>query len=119
MNIGKRLRKLRARKGMSQRDLEKLTGLKCCYISRVENGFTLPLLKTLEKFARAFEMPLHDLVYKVTYSRSSRFANATPEELHASEDLDTTAPESMEENPPENPPESIEANKLLPTQLTG
>jgi transcriptional regulator with XRE-family HTH domain len=37
------------------------TGLLRCYTSRVENGFTVPNIETLEKLARALEIPLYQL----------------------------------------------------------
>jgi transcriptional regulator with XRE-family HTH domain len=58
MIIGDRLRAVREEKKLSQGDIEKRTGLLRCYISRVENGHTVPAVETLEKLARAFEMPL-------------------------------------------------------------
>ena len=64
MIIGERLRGLRADKNMSQGDIEKRTGLFRCYISRVENGHTIPAIETLEKMARAFEVPLYQLFYE-------------------------------------------------------
>ena len=63
MIIGNRLRALREEKKLSQGDVEKRTGLLRCYISRVENGHTVPAIETLEKIARAFEVPLYQLVY--------------------------------------------------------
>jgi transcriptional regulator with XRE-family HTH domain len=63
VNVGDRLRALREEKKLSQGDLEKLTGLFRCYISRVENGHTVPAMETLEKLARAFEVPLYQLFY--------------------------------------------------------
>jgi transcriptional regulator with XRE-family HTH domain len=63
MDIGYRLRSLREEKKLSQGDLEKRTGLLRCYISRVENGHTVPAVETLEKMARAMEMPLYQLLY--------------------------------------------------------
>src|SRR5262249_31532491 len=39
------------------------TGLLRCYVSRVENGHTVPAVETLEKFARALELPLYQLIY--------------------------------------------------------
>jgi len=63
MDIGYRLRSLREQKKLSQGDLEKRTGLFRCYISRVENGHTVPSVETLEKMARAMEMPLYQLMY--------------------------------------------------------
>ena len=63
MIIGVRLRALREDKKLSQGDIEKRTGLLRCYISRVENGHTVPAIETLEKMARAFEVPLYQLFY--------------------------------------------------------
>ena len=63
MIIGERLRALREEKKFSQREIEKRTGLFCCYISRVENGHTVPAVDTLEKFARALEIPMYQLFY--------------------------------------------------------
>jgi transcriptional regulator with XRE-family HTH domain len=59
MEIGQRLRKLRVFKRLSQGDIEHRTGLLRCYVSRVENGYTVPNVETLEKFARALEIPLY------------------------------------------------------------
>jgi transcriptional regulator with XRE-family HTH domain len=61
--IGERLRVLREAKRFSQGDIEKKTGLLRCYVSRVENGHTIPSVDTLEKFARALEVPMHQLFY--------------------------------------------------------
>jgi transcriptional regulator with XRE-family HTH domain len=63
MIIGDRLRSLREEKKFSQGDIEKRTGLLRCYISRVENGHTVPAIETLEKMARALEVPLYQLFY--------------------------------------------------------
>ena len=63
MVIGDRLREMREGKNLSQGDIEKRTGLLRCYISRVENGHTVPAIETLEKLARAFEVPLYQLFY--------------------------------------------------------
>ena len=63
MIIGDRLRALREVKKFSQGDIEKRTGLLRCYISRVENGHTVPAIETLEKMARALEVPLYQLFY--------------------------------------------------------
>ncbi len=58
MNIGETIRNFRLEKGMSQGDIEKRTGLLRCYLSRVENGHTIPSLDTLAKIAGAMELPL-------------------------------------------------------------
>src|SRR5216683_1113612 len=64
MIIGDRLREMREEKKLSQGDIEKRTGLLRCYISRVENGHTVPAIETLEKLARALECPLYQLFYE-------------------------------------------------------
>jgi len=64
MIIGDRLRELREAKKLSQGDIEKRTGLLRCYVSRVENGHTVPAIETLEKLARALEVPLYQLFYE-------------------------------------------------------
>jgi transcriptional regulator with XRE-family HTH domain len=61
--IGDRLREMREEKKLSQGDIEKRTGLLRCYISRVENGHTVPAIETLEKLARAMEIPMYQLFY--------------------------------------------------------
>ena len=63
MDIGERLRTLREEKKLSQGEIEKRTGLLRCYISRVENGHTIPAVKTLDKLARALDIKLHELLY--------------------------------------------------------
>lgn len=62
--IGDRLREMREEKKVSQGDIEKRTGLLRAYISRVENGHTVPAIETLEKLARALEVPLYQLFYE-------------------------------------------------------
>ncbi len=64
MVIADRLRALRENKVLSQGDIEKRTGLLRCYISRVENGHTVPAIETLEKLARAMEVPLYQIFYE-------------------------------------------------------
>jgi transcriptional regulator with XRE-family HTH domain len=63
MGIGERIKELREQKHLSQGDIEERTGLLRCYISRVENGHTVPSLETLERFAGALDVPLYKLFY--------------------------------------------------------
>jgi len=64
MLLGDRLRQLREQKNLPQGDIEKRTGLTRGYISRVEGGHTVPSIGTLEKFARALEVPMYQLFYE-------------------------------------------------------
>ena len=64
MDIGKRLLELRAAKNLSQGDIEKRTGLLRCYVSRVENGHTIPSLETLERWAKALDVEVYQLFFE-------------------------------------------------------
>jgi transcriptional regulator with XRE-family HTH domain len=61
--IGQRIRQLREQKKLSQGDIEDTTGLLRCYVSRVENGHTVPSLETLERFAAALDVPVYQFFY--------------------------------------------------------
>lgn len=61
-SIGRTLKLMRIEKGLSQGDIEKRTGLLRSYLSRVENGHTVPSLGTLTKIAAALEVKLAELV---------------------------------------------------------
>ena len=79
MVISDRLRAIREQKDLSQGDIEERTGLKRCYVSRVENGHTVPSIETLEKMARALEVPMYQLFYDGEAPPKSRlFLRACP-----------------------------------------
>ena len=61
MVIGERLKVLREQKKQSQGDIEKRSGFLRSYISRIENGHIVPSVNTLEKLARALEVPTYRL----------------------------------------------------------
>src|SRR6202521_3900909 len=63
MIIGARLRALREEKKFTQGEVEKRTGLLCAYISRVENGHTVPAIETIEKITQPLEVPMYQLLY--------------------------------------------------------
>ena len=64
MDIGKRLTALRGARELSQGDIEKRTGLLRSYVSRVENGHTIPSIETLERWAIALEMEVYQLFFE-------------------------------------------------------
>jgi transcriptional regulator with XRE-family HTH domain len=64
MLVGDRLRALREQKNLSQGHIERRTGILRCYVSRVENGYTVPSVSTLEKWARALDVPLYQIFYE-------------------------------------------------------
>jgi|ERR1700720_1837784 len=59
MEIGAKIRELREAKNLSHGDIEKRTGLFRSYTSRVEHGYTVPSIGTLEKYASALGVPLY------------------------------------------------------------
>ena len=74
MNIGQTIRNYRLQKGMSQGDIEKRTGLLRCYLSRVENGHTIPSLETLAKIATAMDLPLAQFFHEKDGDNGSKAA---------------------------------------------
>src|SRR5207248_11203395 len=60
VNIGVVIKSYRSQRGLSQGDIERRTGLLRCYLSRVENGHTVPSLETLAKIAEAMDISLAD-----------------------------------------------------------
>jgi len=74
MDIGSRIRQLREEKGLSQGQIEKITGLPRTYVSRVENSLVLPSLETLERLGAALQVPMHRLFYGPRH----RLSNASP-----------------------------------------
>ena len=80
MNIGETIRSFRLQKGMSQGDIEKRTGLLRCYLSRVENGHTIPSLDTLAKIATSMDIPLGQFFAVNTADPAARAATQINEE---------------------------------------
>ena len=74
MNIGETIRNYRLQKGMSQGDIEKRTRLLRCYLSRVENGHTIPSLDTLAKIATAMDLPLAQFFHENNGDNGSKSA---------------------------------------------
>jgi transcriptional regulator with XRE-family HTH domain len=72
MNIGVTIKDYRLQKGMSQGDIEKRTGLLRCYLSRVENGHTVPSLDTLAKIAGAMDLPLSQFFMENGHENGSK-----------------------------------------------
>jgi len=80
MNIGETIRSFRLQKGMSQGDIEKRTGLLRCYLSRVENGHTVPSLDTLARIANAMDLPLARFFNETTGENGSKPVPQLPED---------------------------------------
>ncbi|MBX6358991.1 helix-turn-helix domain-containing protein [Pseudacidobacterium ailaaui] len=81
MKIGTTIRGYRLQKGLSQGDIEKRTGLLRCYLSRVENGHTVPSLDTLSKIANALDLPLSQLFAEDTLAQELNTQKLSDEEL--------------------------------------
>jgi transcriptional regulator with XRE-family HTH domain len=81
MNIGNTIRGYRLQKGMSQGDIEKRTGLLRCYLSRVENGHTVPSLETLQKIARALDLQLAEFFAEEMVSKEMSSLHLDEDEI--------------------------------------
>ena len=81
VNIGATIRTYRLQKGMSQGDIEKRTGLLRCYLSRVENGHTVPSLETLQKIAGAMDIQLAQFFADETVSREMSGLRLSEDEI--------------------------------------
>ena len=81
IKIGTIIRAHRLQKGLSQGDIEKKTGLLRCYLSRVENGHTVPSLDTLSKIAMALDLPLSQFFTEDTLDRQFHTQTLSDEEL--------------------------------------
>ena len=80
-SIGATIRSYRQQKGMSQGDIEKRTGLLRCYLSRVENGHTVPSLETLQKIAYALDLHLAQFFSDEVVSREMSPLRLSEEEI--------------------------------------
>jgi transcriptional regulator with XRE-family HTH domain len=63
---------------LSQGEIEERTGLLRCYVSRVEGGYTVPSVDTLEKFAAALAVPLHAIFLRGKSSGVLPISKAKP-----------------------------------------
>lgn len=81
MKIGITIRGYRLQKGLSQGDIEKRTGLLRCYLSRVENGHTVPSLDTLSKIANALDLPLSQFFTDDTLGQELNTQKLSDDEL--------------------------------------
>jgi transcriptional regulator with XRE-family HTH domain len=81
MKIGTTIRTHRLQKGLSQGDIEKKTGLLRCYLSRVENGHTVPSLDTLSKIALALDLPIAQFFTEDAAGRTLNTQRLSDDEL--------------------------------------
>jgi transcriptional regulator with XRE-family HTH domain len=81
MKIGTTIRSYRLQRGLSQGDIEKKTGLLRCYLSRVENGHTVPSLDTLSKIAVALDLPISQFFVDDTLGRQFSTQKLSDEEM--------------------------------------
>ena len=67
--FGDEMRKARLKKGMSQMDLYKATGLDRTFISDLERGIQAPSIKTIFRAARGIGIEPESLIEKTKNSR--------------------------------------------------
>ncbi len=76
--IGKRLRNLRHKKGLTQKELAQAAGVDYTYIGKIERGEQFPSLKVLAKFAECFSMPIDRFF---TDETTLRLVNLIPHDI--------------------------------------
>src|SRR5260370_7393952 len=104
MNIGTTIRGYRLQKGMSQGDIEKRTGLLRCYLSRVENGHTVPSLETLQKIARALDLQLSEVFAEEAIGKEMSGLNLNEEEIRFLTQVQRSSPPLPDTYSPLLPP---------------
>ncbi len=60
--FGENLKRIREEKGLTQKELAKLSGVSERMIQRYENGFTNPRLEAGKRIAQALNVSVHDLM---------------------------------------------------------
>jgi transcriptional regulator with XRE-family HTH domain len=61
-DFAKRLKELRAKRGLTQAQLAKLSGVSHSYLSRIEIGMQEPTLGIIEKLAKALKVKPSELL---------------------------------------------------------
>jgi transcriptional regulator with XRE-family HTH domain len=74
--IGRELRELRRRRGLTVADLAAATGLSIGMLSKTENGLASPSLKTLQTLAAALSVPLTAFFRRYEETRGASFVKA-------------------------------------------
>src|SRR5436309_12354516 len=81
VNIGEVIKSYRSQRSLSQGDIERRTGLLRCYLSRVENGHTVPSLETLQKIARALDLQLAEFFAEEIVAKEMSSLHLNEEEI--------------------------------------
>jgi transcriptional regulator with XRE-family HTH domain len=74
--IGRQVRKLRLRLGVTVADLARQSGLSTGMLSKIENGVTSPSLDTLQRLAAALNVPVTVLFREFEEHRDATFVRA-------------------------------------------
>lgn len=60
--LGKNLKRIRTKKGMTQGDIVRALGVSRSFVSNIENGKTNPTLATIAKLAKALGVSVEELI---------------------------------------------------------
>ena len=63
MNLGAVIKRIRKRKGLTQKDIADQIGFSVMSLSKIENNQTQPHKETLEKIAKSLQVPVTYLVF--------------------------------------------------------
>ncbi|MFE8646169.1 helix-turn-helix domain-containing protein [Sphingomonas sp. NCPPB 2930] len=77
-SLGKRIKELRLKHGLTQEELSERSGLFRTYMSRIESGLANPTLTILYRIAGAFAIDVRELFTPATTSEAVRVLSARP-----------------------------------------
>ena len=77
VGVGKKLKRIREKRGITQEQFEEKTGINAKYISAVESGQKNVTIKTLDKIAKGLEIEIYEIFlfpYEVQSEKAVRKA---------------------------------------------
>ncbi len=81
VNLGKRIKKLRKARSMTQEQLAELIFMDVTTLSKIETGKNYPQPETIEKLAQAFNVRIQDLFLIDKFESNDEFLSAIYENL--------------------------------------
>ncbi len=85
--FAQKLREIRHARGMTQRDLARVTHLAESYISRLENGTIAPGIDLVARLARTLGIPFEELFQKIETPTEAALAIAAEQAHHLLESI--------------------------------
>jgi transcriptional regulator with XRE-family HTH domain len=88
--LGEQFKKIRAEKGLSQPELAELAGIEQSYLSKLENGKSLPSSEVLRKLVSAFKLTIAELIAPLdnSYIKNNLLAISEVAQLYQQDNID-------------------------------